>query len=540
MKKKRGSSVDFFKKSPRKHRGKQKQHKQANNSQNQINHDQLYTNLAENLQKIKETLGYSEDIIIREFRIGREKSIKASIIFTDGLVDTISNQEFILESLMKDFPQADLNTISMEELVLNIKETTLTVAEIKDISNYNSLYESLFSGNVILLINGYSVGLAISMKGGKERNVTEPSSENSIRGPREALTENIRVNTALIRRKINNPNLWLESRKMGKQTKTTVSLMYIKGIANNKVIEEIRRRLDTINIDSILDTLYIEELIQDETYTPFPTIYSSERPDVIAGNLLEGRIAILVDGTPFVLIVPAVFIQFLHAPDDYYNRSDITTLLRILRLIGLLIAMLGPSVYIAITTFHQEMLPTPLLISLAAQREGVPFPAFVEALMMEVTFEILRESGLRLPRAIGQAVSIVGTLVIGTAAVEAGIVSAAMVIVVSITAISSFIVSSYNLSISIRMLRFPFMGLAASFGFFGITFGFFAVILHLCNLRSFGVPYLSPFAPYIKEDQKDAVFQFPRWAQVSRPRFISQRNIEREDTDMPKPDKGNN
>ncbi|WP_390848039.1 spore germination protein [Bacillus litorisediminis] len=532
--------MGFFKKSPRRLRLKNKQPSQKNQSQNQMDAGQLNTNLAENLHKIKETLGYSEDIIIREFRIGREHSIKASIIFTDGLVDTIANQEFILESLMKDFPQLDVNTVSLEEFVINIKETTLTVAEIKDISDYNSLYESLFSGHVILLIDGHSVGLAISMKGGKERNVTEPSTENSIRGPREALTENIRVNTALIRRKINNPNLWVESRKIGKQTKTIVSLMYIKGIANEKVIEEVRSRLDKINIDSILDTLYIEELIQDATYSPFPTIYHTERPDVVAANLLEGRIAILVNGTPFVLIVPAVFVQFLHAPDDYYSRADITTLLRILRFIGLLIAMLGPSVYIAITTFHQEMLPTPLLISLAAQRERVPFPAFIEAFMMEVTFEILRESGLRLPKAIGQAVSIVGTLVIGTAAVEAGIVSAAMVIVVSITAISSFIVSSYNLSISIRMLRFPFMGLAASFGFFGITFGLFAVILHLCSLRSFGVPYMSPFAPYIKDDQKDAVFLFPKWAQSTRPRLISQSNIKREETEIPKPDQGNN
>ena len=445
-----------------------------------------------------------------------------------------------MESLMKDFPQDDFSKTGMEDLVLTIKETTLTVADIKDVTDYQLLYELLFSGNVILLINGHSVGLGISMKGGKERSVTEPSTENSIMGPREALTENIRVNTALIRRKINNPNLWLESRKIGEQTKTNVSLMYIKGIASEEIIEEVRSRLDRINIDSILDSLYIEELIQDTTYTPFPTIYHTERPDVIAANLLEGRIAILVNGTPFALIVPAVFVQFLHAPDDYYSRADISTLLRILRFIGLLIAMIGPSVYIAISTFHQEMLPTPLLISLAAQREGVPFPAFIEALMMEVTFEILRESGLRLPKAIGQAVSIVGTLVIGSAAVEAGIVSAAMVIVVSITAISSFIVSSYNLSTSIRMLRFPFMGLAASFGFFGITFGITAVILHLCSLKSFGIPYMTPFAPYIKEDQKDALFQFPRWAQTTRQRLINQRNIRRQNSTIPKPDQGNN
>ena len=234
--------------------------------------------------------------------------------------------------------------------------------------------------------------------------------------------------------------------------------MFIKGIVNDKVVEEVRKRLDRIDIDGILESGYIEELIQDETYTPFPTVYNTERPDVIAAGLLEGRIAILVDGTPFVLLVPALFTQYFQSAEDYYQRSDFG-LLRMLRYLALFIALLGPSLYIAITTFHQEMLPTALLISLAAQREGVPFPAFIEALMMEVTFEILREAGVRMPRAVGQAVSIVGALVIGQAAVEAGIVSAAMVIVVSITAIANFSFPSFNMAISIRILRFVFDGI---------------------------------------------------------------------------------
>ncbi|WP_410489286.1 spore germination protein [Bacillus sp. DTU_2020_1000418_1_SI_GHA_SEK_038] len=503
--------------------------------QNQLKTNQLKLSVAENIQKIKATLGNSDDIITREISLGKELKIKAGIIYTDGLIDSTANQNFIMESLMLDLPQVNIDSLEFEDLFVFFKETVLAVGEISDVSDYNSLFDFLLSGHVILLFEGFSKGLAVGMKGGKERSITEPVNENSIRGPREALTENIRTNTALIRRKINNQNLWLETKKIGKQTKTAVSIMYINGIANEKVVEEVRERLDKINIDSMLESAYIEELIQDETYTPFPTIYHTERPDVVAASLLEGRVAILVDGTPYVLIVPALFVQFLHAPDDYYNRADIVTLIRMLRFIGFFIALLGPSLYIAITTFHQEMLPTPLLIGLAAQREGVPFPAFVEALMMEVTFEILRESGLRLPKAIGQAVSIVGTLVIGTAAVEAGIVSAAMVIVVSITAISSFIVSSYNLSISIRMLRFPFMALAASFGLFGLIIGLIALTLHLCSLRSFGIPYMSPFGPYIKEDQKDAILRFPRWGLFSRPRLISQKNIERDDTSAPKP-----
>ncbi|MEH7334741.1 spore germination protein [Neobacillus drentensis] len=498
----------------------------------------LEPSLTDNLQKIKELFGNSDDIIMREIRIGKEGRIKACIIFTDGLIDSQSAQNFIMESLMIDWRTTGIDSESVTgyNLLHHLKDMVLTVGDIQDINDFTNLLDSLLNGKVILLFEGYSQGFAVEMKGGKERSVEEPTTETTIRGPREGFTENIRVNTSLLRRKIRDHNLWIESRKIGKVSKTNVSIMYINGIANDKIVEELRKRLDRIKIDSILETGYIEELIQDAKWSPFPTMYHSERPDAIAADLLEGRIAILVDGTPFVITIPVIFAQFLQSPEDYYNRADITTLLRFLRYVGFFIALLAPSFYIAITTFHQEMLPTQLLITLAAQREGVPFPAFIEALAMEVSFEILREAGLRMPKAIGQAVSIVGTLVIGSAAVEAGFVSAAMVIVVAITAISSFIVSNYELAISIRMLRFPFMAIAASFGLFGIIVGLIALILHMCSLRSFGIPYMAPFGPFIKDDQKDAIFRFPRWAMFSRPRLISQTNITREDTPAPKAD----
>ncbi len=494
-----------------------------------------------NISKVKETLGNSDDIIVREIRLGKEGRVKGCLLYIDGLIDSGANHNFIMESLMLNLRTTDIEAaqgLTGLTLLQYLKEMVLTVGDIHDIADFAGLIESLLSAKVILLFEGYTEGFAIEMKGAKERSVEEPTTETTIRGPREGFTENLRVNTSLLRRKIKDPNLWIESKKIGKVTKTNVSIMYIKGIANDKIVEEVRRRLDAIDIDSILESGYIEELIQDKTWTPFPTMYHTERPDTIAADLLEGRVAIFVDGTPFVMTVPVVFPQFLQSPEDYYNRADITTLLRFLRYVGFFIALLAPSLYIAITTFHQEMLPTLLLISLAAQREGVPFPAFVEALAMEVTFEILREAGLRMPRAIGQAVSIVGTLVVGTAAVDAGFVSAAMVIVVAITAISSFIVSNYELAIAIRMLRFPFMALAASFGLFGIIVGLIAMILHLCSLRSFGVPYMAPFAPFIINDQKDAIIRLPRWAMSSRPRLIGKNNLIREQTPSPKPENG--
>nr|WP_245699650.1 spore germination protein [Paenibacillus glacialis] len=495
----------------------------------------LTINLQENLQHINNSLGNSSDIVIREIQIGSERQIKAAIIFTDGLADSKSIQNFIMESLMLNIANADPNHLitSQEDIFQVLKDHFLTAGDIKDVTEWGPLLTSLLSGDAILLLEGYSKGFSIGMRGWKDRGVTETTTETVIRGPKEGFTESLRTNTALIRRKIKDPNLWLETKEIGRVTKTDVAIMYIKGIVSDDIVKEVHARLDRINIDGILESGYIEELIHDETYTPFPTIYHTERPDIIAADLLEGKVAILVDGTPMVLVVPIVLISFFQAAEDYYQRADISTLIRILRFISVFISLLGPALYIAITTFHQEMLPTQLLINLAAQREGVPFPAFIEALMMEVSFEILREASLRLPKAIAQSISIVGTLVIGSAAVEAGFISAAMVIVVAITAISSFVLPAYNMAMTIRMLRFLMMGLAASFGLYGIIIGVIAIVLHLCSLRSFGVPYMSPLAPFILEDQKDTLFRMPRWAMFSRPRMISKNNIIREQSTPP-------
>lgn len=490
----------------------------------------LKTNLHENIQKIKKSLGKSADIIIREIKIGKEGSIQAGVIYTDGLTDTPSLQNFILETLMLDLKGIELQRKHFpdQNLVSALKDVAMTVGEIKDLTTFDVLFTGVLSGDTVILIDGYAQGLIISNKQWVERGVTEPSSQTVVRGPREGFSENIRVNTALVRRKLKDTNLWMESKVIGKRTKTNIAMMYINGVANDKIVNEVRLRLDRIDIDGIFESGNIEELIQDAPYSPFPTVFNSERPDIVAAALLEGRIAILVDGTPFVLMVPALFTQFFQSSEDYYQRADIASLIRLLRFFAFFIALLAPALFIAVTTFHHAMLPPALLISLTAQREGVPFPAFVEAIIMEVTFEILREAGVRMPRSIGSAMSIVGAFVIGTAAVEAGIISAMMVIVVSITAISSFVSPTYDIAIAVRMLRFGFMAIAASFGLFGITIGLIALILHLCSLRSFGVPYMSPLAPFNLSDQKDTFIRLPRWIMFSRPRLINQKNTVRQ------------
>ena len=482
----------------------------------------LNTKLSKNITTIKEAFGNSSDLIIRETLIGKLKEQSIAIIHTDGLADKTVISDFIVEPLLSDLMEISETTIN--ELNQHLKNYCLTVGHVNDIVDFTALFSAILNGDTVILLDGLAKGIATSTKSSKDRAVTEPSTESVIRGPRESFTETLRTNTALIRRKIKSPNLWIKSRVIGDVTQTDVAVMYINGIANEKIVQEVFERLDRIDIDGILESGYIEALIQDPKFSLFPTVYNSERPDVIAGELLEGKIAILVDGTPFVLIVPALFTSFMQSAEDYYQHSFISSFIRIIRFLGISLALVAPSLYISLTPFHHEMIPTSLLINIYSQREGVPFPAFVEALIMEIAFEVLREAGLRMPRMIGPAISIVGTLIIGQAAVQAGIVSASMVIIVALTAICSFLFPAYGLSNSIRILRFPLMGLAAMFGLFGVFIGMMFLIMHLCSLRSFGVPYMSPFAPIIPKDQKDALIVFPRRSLLTRPRLISQTN----------------
>ncbi|CAH1213186.1 Spore germination protein B1 [Paenibacillus allorhizoplanae] len=481
--------------------------------------ESLEQSLELNMDRVKKAFGNSNDIITQTINLNGSDSIQIGFIYINGLINPSSIQALLTENLKVDLSESPFNAL---------KNSMSTLGQVREIPDFESLYQAILAGLTVILLNGWGQGLAANTQGGEHRSVEEPTTQSVVRGPREGFTEQLSTNVALVRRKIRDPDLWMESKTIGRKSKTEVAIMYMNGIVNDKLVQEARIRLGRIDIDAIFESGNVEELIQDETYSPFPTLYNTERPDVVAAGLMEGRIAILVDGTPFVLMAPALFIQFYQSAEDYYQRADFATLLRFLRYACFFISLLAPSLYIAITTFHQELLPSSLLISLAAQREGIPFPAFIEAAVMELTFEILREAGVRLPKTVGQAVSIVGALVIGQAAVEAGLVSPAMVIIVAITAISNFVIPSFNMGITIRILRFLLMLVAASFGLFGVTVGLIAIVIHLSSLRSFGIPYMSPMAPFILADQKDTIFRLPQWALSTRPRLISQKNNIRE------------
>ncbi|MEF2244424.1 MULTISPECIES: spore germination protein [unclassified Paenibacillus] len=486
------------------------------------------------IEQIMGIFGHSSDLSLRKIKIknGKQQPVEAAMIYFEGMIDSQAVQNCMSSLLLVDLQQASPEhaSVSVKEQLFYLQREALVVNQLFIAQDLSSITAYMLCGEVIFLLEGSAEAIALNVNDQQQRGISEPSTETIIRGPREGFIENIRTNTVLLRQRMKSEKLWIEQRTIGTITKTSIEILYLKGIAEESIVAEVRKRLDKIETDGILESSYIEEFIQDETYTPFPTVFNTERPDVVVAELLEGRVAILVDGTPFALVVPATFVHYFQAAEDYYHRADISTLIRILRFATFFIALLGPSVYIAITTFHHEMIPTPLLLSLSAQREGVPFPAFIEAALMEIAFEILREAGIRMPRAVGQAVSIVGTLVIGTAAVDAGIVSAAMVIVVSITAISSFVFPAPEMSSTIRMIRFPMMILAATFGLFGIIIGIVIIVFHITSLRSFGQPYLAPLGPIVISDLKDTLIRVPNWFMKSRPAMLNKKNKTRQKT----------
>jgi hypothetical protein len=495
----------------------------------------LSSNVSINEQTLRSQFEKCSDVEFRTIPIkGKDRML---ILYVDGLCDTKILDETVLKPLIHDGIIEKNNY--MDKFRENMRQLLIPVAKVKMVTTIQEVIYSVLMANVAILIDGESTAFIAELKGFEKRGPEEPSSEAVIRGPRDGFTETIRINTSLIRRRIRTPKLKIESMTIGKQTKTDVGILYIEGIAKETVIEEVKRRIEHIQIDSVLGTGYIEEFIEDVPFSPFPQIQNTERPDVVCAGLLEGKVAIIVDNTPFVLILPMTFWGGLQAAEDYYERFIYATFVRWIRFALLNIALFLPSLYVAITTFHPQLIPTSLLLSVAAAREGVPFPAMIEALIMEFMFEALREAGIRLPKAVGSAVSMVGALVIGQAAVEAGIISAPMVIIVSTTGIASFGIPRYNLGIAYRLLRFPLLILAGLLGFYGIIVGAVSILIHLVTLRSFGTPYLSPIGSKKSWKIKDVLIRAPRWSMNERPTFLGESNTERiPEGQQPQPERG--
>ncbi len=486
---------------------------------------QISKNLMANKQIFKQIFDRCGEIWFREFELGTNPPIKMMAFGLDGMLLTDQVNENVLKPLMTI--EGMINELKPNNVMDMVKNKLIPVGEIKTSRQVSKISDGVLAADLALLIDGCDNAILLGVKGYEKRAMSEPETEPTVRGPRDGFIENILTNVTTVRKRIRSSRLKTEYLEVGLLSKTEVAIVYIEGIADNKVVQEVKDRIRRIDTDMILESGNIEEFIKDDWVSPFPQILSTERPDRVSAHLVEGHVAVFVDNTPFVLIMPVTFFHFLQSSEDYYSGFAIGTAIRLLRSFAVIIALLGPSLYIAITTFHQAMIPTTLLFSIAKAREGVPFPAMLEAFIMEVTFELLREAGVRLPRQVGQAVSIVGALVIGDAAVSAGLVSSSMVIVVAITAISSFAMPSYPGAIVLRLLRFVFMFLAGTLGLFGITLGLMGLFIHLCSLRSFGVPYISPIMPLTLKDWKDFIIRLPIWAMNTRPRLIGYKDYKR-------------
>jgi spore germination protein len=478
----------------------------------------LTGNFTMDINLIRKEIGHNSDVNFREFQMG-QTNIRLAIFYINGLADMELIHNHILIGLMmapKETDQHPGNETSIKDYI----KKTITVCDIKEHQTLKDLTSGVLFGSIALLVEGISVGFLLGGGNGKTRSLEEPPSEALVRGPRIGFIENLSDNTALLRRYGKDQNLSIISFQVGERSKKELVIAYMQDIVDPNLVEEVKDRINKIKIDDVPESGYIEQLIEDNYLSPFPQVQSTERPDRVMSALMEGRVAILLDGSPFALIVPVTFNMLLQSPEDYYERWLAGTLIRLLRYFASFVALFAPSLYIAFISFHQGLIPTMLTFSIAATREGVPFPPLIEALIMELSIEVLREAGLRLPKPIGQSLGIVGGLIIGEAAVQAGIVSPIMVIVVAVTAISSFTLPQYNVGIALRMLRFIAMLFASVFGLYGVILFFLLLCSHLVKLKSFGIPYVSPAVPYQFSDWKDFMIRAPLFMMKRRPKML--------------------
>ena len=490
--------------SPVQIRSRDKKHR----SDSEKDADAVSSDLAKNLEIVKQKflMPKNQDVITRELRIGRK--VKAFMVYLDGMSDQQTLNRVILPTLMsRDACDESMDKLSADYLIENI----LPVHGVKKADNFNDIVLQVLGGVSALFIDGCTECILLETKGYDKRGVESPKTESVVRGPQEAFTEDLRTNITLIRRIVRNKNLVTEMMLIGSTSHENCAILYLDGVANRQVIEEVKKRLKSIKTDLITGSGMIEQFIEDNTFMLFPQLISTERPDRTASFLMEGQVVIITDGSPFALSAPITFFRLFHTSEDMEVRWPTSNFLRLIRLFGLFCATFLPGLYVAITLYHIEMIPTELLLSIARAKEQVPFPTILEVLMMEVSFELIREGGIRVPSVIGQTLGIVGALILGQAAVSAGLVSPLLVIVVSITGLGSFAIPNYSLALSVRIIRFVFIFAGALLGFYGLSLVGIVFVTIACGMKSFGVPYFSPVAPKTK-DSRDVVFRHPLWS----------------------------
>lgn len=481
----------------------------------------ISANLEENMSKINAIFQNDMDFSNRRFKLFG--TIPASLICLKSLV----SNEIIDRDIIKPLQELSLPKGSDNVGTDFILEQVLYYSDTKIIENYSKLLQSLTLGKTIVFIEGISKALEFDAVQIDKRSIEQPETERVVIGPRDGFIEQIITNIGLIRYRLPVPEFRIEQTEVGTRSHTKVAICYLDDIANPTLVQEVKNRIDAVEIDSILDAGYLEQFIQDNPWSPFPQVLNTERPDKTIANILEGRVAILVDGSPFALIVPATFHQFYQTNEDYNVRWLISSFIRIIRFIALVFSLTFSSFYVTALSFHPELIPASFVVAASSGRQGVPFPVFVEVLIMEIAMEILREASVRMPQQIGGALSIVGVLVVGQAAVQAGFVSPITVFIIALSTIGSFATPSYNAANAFRMLRFFLVILAGIFGLLGLAIGIIIVLNHMVSLRSYGVPYMAPIAPVNLKALKDAIIRAPLDWLKERPKTLNPQNTKR-------------
>ncbi|MCL6557765.1 MAG: spore germination protein [Firmicutes bacterium] len=462
------------------------------------------------------------DVVVREFKMARK--VDAFIVFIDGMAARDVINDFILRQLMDPFQFEGYNGGCTFQYVI---DNVLSVNQAKKIKKYKEAVIQVLMGVTTLFIDGCDSCLAIETRGYEKRNIDKPSTESVVRGSQEAFTENLKTSTTQIRRIVKNKDLIHEILNTGKTDHSTASVMYIKGIANPAVVKEVKRRINNIKTDAIFGDGILEHFIEDNPWMIIPQVLTTERPDRAASHLMEGKVVILAEGTPFAIVVPVTFHSLMQTPEDYFLRWQYGTALRLIRTLAFFMALLLPGLYVALTNYHQQMIPTDLLISISRSREVVPFPTVVEVLLMEISFELIREAGVRVPGIIGTTLGIIGALILGQAAVAANIVSPIMIIIVAVTGLGNFAIPNYSLGLGVRLLRFFYIFMGSVLGFFGISVGMVMVAATAVSMKSCGVPFLSPSWPKAA-GAPDQIFRPPIMMQERRPDAVNALNKRRQ------------
>lgn len=480
--------------------------------------------LDKNIEIINKTLANCDDIVKRYFLSGKDKNIKTYIVYTDNIVKGDKIEDFIMTNLMN---RTSVKSDGSENILTKINNEAISIGEMKEAETFKELFDAVLLGDTAILVDGENKCLIASTKGWPSRGVQQAETEVVIQGPKDSFTEVGSTNTVLVRRRIRDTRLKVKRSKVGVRSKTDIAVMYMEDIVRKDVLEETERRLKSINIDAILDSGSIEQIIEKDWLSPFPQMQLTERPDKTASAILEGRIAIIVDNTPFAILVPVTMNLFFQAAEDYYERWEIMSFMRLIRYGAALVAIALPGLYIALSVYHPEMLPTALALKIAGSRAKVPFPTVAEVLIMETAFELLREAGIRLPSPVSSTIGIVGGIIIGQAAVEAGIVGPVVVIVASLTGICTFAIPNTSFVSGLRLSKYLIIFLSSILGLYGFWLGLTLLLIHLANLKSFGIPYLYPFCSgevngY--EDFKDSIFRMPYFMRKKRPIFSNKRN----------------